>query len=163
MNESDPPNRTPPPVSLSFLVSQFGAHAAQSFARALRALDLRPQDAGLLRMLSVRPGMTQVETSETFGVLPSRLVALLDALETRGLVRRARDAEDRRKVRLFLTDDGRKAARAIAALTEAMDEGLFRALGKDQRAMLAGLLSKLVEAQGLQPGVHPAYRDNAED
>ncbi len=156
-------NELAPTVSLSFLVSQFGAHAAQAFARALEPLGLRVQDAGLIRMLSVRPGMTQVELSDLFGVLPSRMVALLDGLEGRGLVERARDPADRRRMRVALSAQGRKTARALADLTAAMDADLFRGLSAAERDTLEALLGKLAGTQGLRAGVHPAYRTLARE
>lgn len=150
-----------PGVSLSFLLSQLGTHAAQTFAGVLEPLGLRVQDAGLLRMLSVRPGVTQVELSETFGILPSRMVVLLDGLEAAGLVERARDASDRRRMRVQLSAKGSETAKAIAAMTAEMDQGLFRALAAHERAELERLLRKLIQDQSLQAGVHPAFRSLA--
>ena len=146
-----------PQVSLSFLMSQFGSHAAQCFARELSPTGLRVQDAGLLRMLAARPGMTQIEIAETFGVLPSRLVVLIDGLEDRGLVSRQRDASDRRKVRVFLTAKGSDVAETVVELTRSMERRLFRALDEDESRLLEALLRKLAADQELQPGVHPAF------
>ena len=146
-----------PQVSLSFLVSQFGTHAAHCFESELSAIGLRVQDAGLIRMLGAKPGMTQIEIAETFGVLPSRLVVLIDGLEYLGLVERKRDISDRRKVRVFLTSKGKKAAGTIVELTKSMDSRLFRALGEKESRQLGVLLRKLAADQGLQPGVHPAF------
>jgi DNA-binding MarR family transcriptional regulator len=146
-----------PQVSLSFLASQFGAHAAHTFAVELATIGLRVQDAGLLRMLGARPGMTQIEIAETFGVLPSRLVALIDGLEAKGLVRRQRDTADRRKVRVSLTPQGSEAAAKVATLTQSMERRLFQALSDDEQRLFDQLLRKLAADQGLQPGVHPAF------
>jgi DNA-binding MarR family transcriptional regulator len=145
-------------VSLSFLVSQLGTHAAQTFAKVLEPLGLRVQDAGLLRILSARAGMTQIELSETFGVAPSRMVLLLDGLEASGLIERKRDPSDRRRMRVYPSPEGLKTAQTVANLTATMDEGLFRALTPEERAALSDLVSRVVQAQALQAGVHPAYR-----
>jgi hypothetical protein len=51
-----------------------------------------------------------------------------------------------------------KAAQIVADLTATMDEGLFRALTPEERAALSDLVSRVVQAQGLQAGVHPGYR-----
>jgi DNA-binding MarR family transcriptional regulator len=150
-----------PKVSLSFLVSQLGTHAAQTFAKVLEPLGLRVQDAGLLRMISARAGMTQVDLSETFGVLPSRMVALLDGLEADGLIERKRDPSDRRRMRVQLSAKGGKAAEAIAEMTAVMDEGLFRSLSAKERTALRALHSKVIQDQALQAGVHPAFRTNS--
>jgi DNA-binding MarR family transcriptional regulator len=65
---------------------------------------------------------------------------LADRLERRGLVRRTRDARDRRLVLLELTAEGRALqARIQPALTEG-GERLFRDLGPRERAKLIELL-----------------------
>jgi DNA-binding MarR family transcriptional regulator len=146
-----------PQVSISFLLSQLGSHAAQCFAMELSAIGLRVQDAGLLRMLDAKPGMTQTEIADLFGVLPSRLVVLIDGLEEAGLVRRQRGAADRRKMHIHLTSKGADAAAKVAQLTRSMERQLFRALSEDECRRLEALLRKLAADQGLLPGIHPAF------
>jgi DNA-binding MarR family transcriptional regulator len=148
----------PPKVTLSFLVSQLGAHAAQLFALALEPLGLKPQDAGLLRTLEANPGLTQIEISALFGVLPSRLVLLIDGLEAKGLVERRRDDADRRLIRLYPTAAGAAAARRVAALTLAMESELFRALPPDAQRALGATLQQVIDDQGLRAGIHPAFQ-----
>jgi DNA-binding MarR family transcriptional regulator len=164
MNDLDAAAATrSPEVSLSFLVSQLGAYAAQTFASVLEPLGLRVQDAGLLRMLSVRAGATQLALSETFGVAPSRMVALLDGLEAKGLVERKRDPADRRRMQVQLSAKGRKTAETVAEVTAVMDEGLFRGLSAVERTGLRRLLSRVIEDQALKAGVHPAFRAKSEE
>ena len=63
------------------MVSQVGAHAAQTFGRDLVPLELTPQHVGILRLLATSDEpLTQRDLAERLRVLPSRLVALLDAL-----------------------------------------------------------------------------------
>ena len=79
----------------------------------MAALDLTPPECGVLGILSGRPGMSQQQLSETLGMIPSRVVPLVDGLEDAGLVQRARDDTDRRRNALQLTDAGRRALTAI--------------------------------------------------
>src|ERR1700751_4490932 len=87
----------------AFLLSQLGAHAAARFAERLRALELLPADAGILRLLRMSSGISQQELSGRLKIHPSRLVAVLDNLERRGLVERRPNPEDRRLYSLHLT------------------------------------------------------------
>jgi DNA-binding MarR family transcriptional regulator len=157
MNDKVKKPGSAPHVSLSFLVSQLGSHAAQCFARELTVLGLHVQDAGLLRMLGSRPGMTQTEIAELFGVLPSRLVVLIDRLEKANLVHRQRDTSDRRRTHIHLTSQGADAAVKIARLTRAMEKQMFGALSEDESRRLEALLRKVAADQELLPGVHPAF------
>src|ERR1700730_4531584 len=90
----------------AFLLAQLGAHAASQFAERLGVLDLTPADAGILRLLRVAAGPSQQELAARLQIHPSRLVAILDNLEKRGVVERRPNPEDRRLYSLFLTRDG---------------------------------------------------------
>lgn len=155
--ERDAPTK-PPPVGVAFLVSQVGAHAAVAFAERLTALNLKPHDAGILRMLGGNGGITQQALSTLLGMFPSQLVALLDAMENRGLIERRNTPSDRRSYRLYLNKPGRKALTAIGRLTLQLEKDLFAALSKQEKKILQALLTRIVAQQGVTPGVHPAYR-----
>ncbi|MFL5263866.1 MAG: MarR family winged helix-turn-helix transcriptional regulator [Anaeromyxobacteraceae bacterium] len=143
---------------LAFLLAQVGAHAAARFAERLAPLGLAPQHAGILRVLGQAAGQSQRALSERLGVLPSRLVALVDDLEARGLVERRDDADDRRSYALHLTPRGREALEEIGRVARAHGDALCAALTEPERAQLAALLGRIAEDQGLLPGVHPGLR-----
>src|SRR5271154_6424832 len=67
----------------AFLLAQVGAHAASKFGERLGGLKLVPAHAGILRILAATPGITQQALATSLGALPSRLVALVDELESR--------------------------------------------------------------------------------
>ena len=61
----------------------------------------------LLTMLIDEDGISQGEVSHKFEVDPSRITRLAQRLEKEGLLRRKRDLEDNRVVRLHATEEGR--------------------------------------------------------
>lgn len=67
----------------------------------------------LVRYGIITPG----EVARRLGVTPRAITKTVDALEAKGMIRRAHDHEDRRKVRLCLTDAGRHASEDIEART----------------------------------------------
>jgi DNA-binding MarR family transcriptional regulator len=154
---SAPPKRIPP-VGVAFLLSQIGAHAASSFEERLAAIELKPQHAGLLRMLGSNPGLSQQELCDVFGIFPSRLVVLLDQLEVRRLIERRNNSSDRRGHRVHLTKAGSKALTVIGRRTVELETDLCAALTGPERATLAALLARIVAQQNITPAVHPAYR-----
>src|SRR6185437_5050258 len=95
-----------PKIGVAFLLSQVGARSAQEFGRLLERLKLSPADAGILRMLCQSPGISQQQLAETLGMHASRLVAIIDMLESRKLVARAPNPDDRRLYSLHLTAGG---------------------------------------------------------
>src|SRR3954451_21189718 len=91
----------------AFLLAQVGAHAAQRFAERIAELDLTPAQVGLLRLVATRPGQSQQAIAAQLGTPPTRLVALVDGLEKRGLIERHRNPDDRRLYALELSEEGR--------------------------------------------------------
>jgi len=144
--------------NVAFLIAQVGARAAQEFARLLEPLQLTPPDAGILRTLGQSPGISQQELANRLGMHASRLVAILDTLEERGLVLRKARAEDRRLYALELTEMGRDALHAIGLAARAHNEVMCAGLDDAERAQLRDLLEKIAANHGLVPGVHPGYK-----
>jgi DNA-binding MarR family transcriptional regulator len=144
--------------SIAFLLAQVGAHAAARFAERLAPLGLAPQHAGILRLVGASAGLSQRALAERLGILPSRLVALVDELEARGLVERRDDPADRRNYALHLSEAGHTLLGDVGRVARAHGESLCGALSEEERQQLASLLERIAEEQGLAPGVHPGFK-----
>jgi DNA-binding MarR family transcriptional regulator len=149
----------PPKIGVAFLLSQVGARSAQEFARLLEPLRLSPADAGILRLLRQSPGISQQQLAETLGMHASRLVAIIDTLESRKLVARAPNPEDRRLYSLRLTARGTDTLAKIGNLGRTHNELMCSGLKSTEAEQVAALLEKIASAQGLTPKVHPGYKD----
>jgi DNA-binding MarR family transcriptional regulator len=149
-----PPGRGSP---CAFLLAQVGAHAAWKFGERLAELNVTPSIAGILRLLAATPGVTQQALADRLGSVPSRLVALADDLEARGLIERRENAEDRRRYALHLTEKGRSTLAAIGRIGREHQRVLLAALSADEQQMLASLLQRVADEQGLARDVHPGY------
>jgi DNA-binding MarR family transcriptional regulator len=150
------PNRRP--AGTAFLLAQLGAHAARGFGDRIAALGLTPPHAGLIRKVASDPGISQQALAEHLGIMPSRMVALVDELESKGIVERRRSTEDRRNYALELTPAGRQVLGELSRIAAEHEEAVCAALSKDERLQLRDLCRRIAEQQGLTPGVHPGYR-----
>ena len=146
-----------PGASPAFLLAQVGAHAAAKFAEHLSAINLSPAHAGILRVVHTSGGMSQQALAEHLHILPSRLVVLIDELEERGIVERRADPADRRSYALHLTNKGRDTMKAIGRVARDHQETLLVSLSTQERDLLASLLRRVADQQGLKPGVHPGF------
>src|SRR3954466_10548292 len=155
------PARDPKPVStgLGFLLSQLGHRAATLFAELLIPLDMTPPLAGIVRLVAVKPGLSQQELAQQLNLLPSCVVSFVAHLEARGHVTRERNANDRRLYALHLTPSGERLMTELGAVAREHDRRLAIGLSKQKRDELRTLLAGLAEAQSLTPAVHPGYRD----
>ena len=143
--------------SVAFLLAQVGAHAASQFAQRLGPLGLTPPHAGMLRAIERNVGINQKALSNLLGLLPSRMVVLLDELQEHGLLERRVSPDDRRTHALYLTRQGSKALEGIGRVAREHDEALCAGLSNEERRTLGDLLGRLAERQGLTPGVHPGF------
>jgi DNA-binding MarR family transcriptional regulator len=141
----------------ALLLAQVGAHGAKQFAERLSVLKLTPPHAGILRRLVQSPGISQRELATTLGMHASRLVAVLDEMESLGLLIREANAEDRRTYSLQVTAKGRETMEQIAAISQQHNDALCAALNEEERAVLVGLLQRIADQQGLLRGVHPGF------
>lgn len=124
-------------VRTSFLVNGVYAESAREYG-------LTPQQGQLLCVLMARPyGMT--ELGAVLGLAKSSLTGLVDRTERNGLVRRETDPQDTRAVRVALTAHGGDLAAEFYAETCRRVDKLPESLGEDERGLLAGLLSRVVE------------------
>ena len=145
-------------TSAAWLLAQVGAHAAAAFAARLSGLGLSPAHAGILRAIAAAEGLSQRRLARLLEILPSRLVALVDELEHRGLIERRDSADDRRVYALYLTGQGRTALAEIGRVAREHDGALCAALDDREHQLLVDLLRRIADQQGLTPGVHPGFR-----
>jgi DNA-binding MarR family transcriptional regulator len=100
----------------------------------------------VLVVLSKRDGAGQGEVSQLFEVDPSRVTRIAQALEGDGLVRRERDTDDNRVVRMYLTDEGRRRLRRLPALNRRMEERIRSVFSEEEYEELKRMLGLLAEA-----------------
>jgi DNA-binding MarR family transcriptional regulator len=82
-------------------VGAFWAHAAQGTGLSAAGL-------AVLRMLVARDGLKSSEVAVGGGSTPATVTSVVDTLVRDGYVLRRREDEDRRVVRLFVTEAGRR-------------------------------------------------------
>ena len=105
--------------------------------------DITPSHLRALRVL-MRHGVIRLsELSDHLHIAARSTTEVVDALETRGLVERRRDPEDRRATLVALTEHGTSVLDAIRAARGTEAERVFGRLSQTDRAHLARLLGKL--------------------
>jgi DNA-binding MarR family transcriptional regulator len=126
--------------------AQFAAF--NDFLRFFEDLGIRPVQYAVLTVIDRNPGLKQSQVSEALGIKRANLVAILDALERRGLAKREAVATDRRSYALRLTDKGAVLVKEMRARSEAHEKRLAAAIGEDGREQLLKLLGGVIEAVG---------------
>ncbi len=88
---------------------------------------------------------TPSQISEFLGVTTARMASILNILEKKGMIKRSMDTEDRRKVMVEMTKEGKEYAaegkkRAISKVS-----GLLEALGEDDAKEYVRIMNRIVQ------------------
>lgn len=125
----------------------------QRASRTLRVLFLRMMEersAGVtpemwlvLSRLYARDGQYQTQIADsTFRDRPNTS-RILSGLEERGYVRKQRDPDDRRRIRIHLTERGEEFVRDMAPLAARTRDGLYEGLDDEELRMLRRVLRRI--------------------
>jgi DNA-binding MarR family transcriptional regulator len=98
---------------------------------------------GLLEGLTTQPSARVQELAGNAGVTPSTATRILDALERRGIVERARSLEDRRAVAVSLTDQGEQLLQAQQEWLRGRQRSFYDSLPPEERELAPDLLLRL--------------------
>jgi DNA-binding MarR family transcriptional regulator len=125
-----PDDERPP---LGFLLVRIGEAVDREFVAALTDLGLKPRHLRLLVLVDRARQLSQRELAQQLRMDPGNLVAILDTLEAKGLVARARGERDRRQRLVSLTPAGNRLLAKALGATAAIDERVLAALPASQR------------------------------
>jgi DNA-binding MarR family transcriptional regulator len=157
------PAKTRDDADFGLLLVQLGFHVAAQFRAALEPLGLEPRHIGMLRRLVSAEGQSQQTLGQSLGINANAMVFLVDDLESKGLVERRRNPDDRRSNALYLTPQGHQALRDAAQATGHGGD-LGRSLSAAERRELTTLLRRVAEEQGINehalPGPPPGRRNS---
>jgi DNA-binding MarR family transcriptional regulator len=129
------------------------SEAFRSVARQLRDTsqetlapwDITPSHLRALRVLTRHGVLRMSELSDHLRIAARSTTEVVDALETRGLVDRRPDPDDRRATLVEVTEHGASIADAIRAARGTEAERVFDRLSQTDRAHLGRILRKLRE------------------
>jgi DNA-binding MarR family transcriptional regulator len=144
-----------------FLLSKLGFAASQSFAASLQPLALEPRHFALLNYIALAEGQSQQHLGGALEIPASRMVAIVDELEERGIVERRANPSDRRARALYLTASGKTLLAKARAAARANEAKFCASLAPGERDRLIELLTPLADAHGLAFGAHPALTSPA--
>ena len=144
------PSKRPPPSAAFLSIVQAAEEMQRGLAELLKAHDLSIAQYNVLRILrgAGPEGATCGTVSENLIRHDPDVTRLVDRLDQRGLVDRARDTKDRRVVRTRIT---RAGAALLAALDDPVDELHARQLGHVGSKRLADLVALLDETRAKLP------------
>lgn len=128
--------------SLGFMIVKARNLIVAEMDAALKDLDITGQQMGILLSLKQGVATTPFELSKLLGIDTGLMTRMLDKLETKGLLERSRDADDRRVVNLHLTATGLETAAQIPEIAPHVLNARLRKFTKAEFVELNRLLRK---------------------
>jgi DNA-binding MarR family transcriptional regulator len=135
---------------------------AYAYAEVLRAhceergkpYVITPPQWGALSLLLVHDGMTIGAMSQKRGVDAPAATGIITRLEQCGLVERRHDREDRRLVKVYLTDEGRDISNTLVSSVEHFEQSMKRGFSESEMDRFLGQLQQLIaNASEIGPGL----------
>ena len=140
-----------PPVALmerlSYLLKRTFALLEATIEPGLARLGVNGREFGALTLLEAEGPASQQRLADRIGVDRTTMVALIDALEEKRLVKRHKDPSDRRAYVLEVTAAGRKKLRDALKAVERAEQEVLAPLSLADSATLTRTLQRLVEAR----------------
>ncbi len=146
---------------VAFLLSSLGYATTARFRDLLQPLHLDPRQYAVLRTIGAADGQPQHAVGDLLQIPRSRMVALTDMLEARGMIERRGDPGDRRIRTLHLTRDGKNLLDRATRLATDFDAQICAPLSPKQRDVLAELLTQLAAGLDLATTAHASSEETA--
>lgn len=112
-------------------------------------LDSIRGEYGVLRyLLYVQDKVSAGVLTGQLHVVPGRMTDILNSLESKGWIERHRDEEDRRRVVVCITEEGKKQAKKMRGYIRKEYQGMFKLLGQKDTEELIRLLKVVLAYPG---------------
>lgn len=103
-----------------------------------------PPQWGVLALLYDNDGLTVGTLSQQRGIDPPTVTGIVKRLEQVELVERRHDREDRRVVKVYLTDEGRSITQSLYPLVRAFGDNTLRDFSREEQAQFLSMLQRIV-------------------
>jgi DNA-binding MarR family transcriptional regulator len=136
---------------LGYLIARSRRHVFRHANERLERLGASMFQWPLLRRVVQHGAMSQLELARLTAQHPTAVCRSLEEMERRKLVRRRRDARDRRRVLVNATPQGRALYERLHPEVVAGADEALKALTRVERNRLRNLLRKLISAAADEP------------
>ena len=135
---------------LAWLLASAHRQMKMGIAQSIADEEVNEEHWRILQVVSDEQGHSMGELAEQVLLNGPALTKNVDRLVSRGLVQRAQDAQDSRKVLVYISDRGLEMVGRLKRSVDAHHEAIEEALGPRNSKQLKLLLERLIEESRLE-------------
>jgi DNA-binding MarR family transcriptional regulator len=135
---------------LAWLLASAHRQMKMGIAQSIADEEVNEEHWRILQVVSDEQGHSMGELAEQVLLNGPALTKNVDRLVSRGLVQRAQDAQDSRKVLVYISDRGLEMVGRLKRSVDAHHEAIEEALGPRNSKQLKRLLERLIEESRLE-------------
>jgi DNA-binding MarR family transcriptional regulator len=135
--------RRDPNRQLEFLLAEVVRLQLRVYNARFRATGLHQSQVAALVHLDRIEELSQTDLAARLGMRKAATGSLLDGLEGKGLVERARSRDDRRLQLVSITEAGRRVVDQVDQMAEELGTRLRKGIPRAERAQLISILQRL--------------------
>jgi len=128
---------------INFLLTRAQQSVFQYFKARLANFDVTPVQYGILSCLWYENGQTPKQIASSLSLDGSTITGILDRMESKGLVERHPDPNDRRALRVVLTKKGKQLEEPIQQVISTANEEILNKFSPADRLKLKELLEQI--------------------
>ncbi|MGE5117846.1 MAG: MarR family winged helix-turn-helix transcriptional regulator [Betaproteobacteria bacterium] len=133
---------------LAFLLASAHRRMRAGLSQSIGDEDFTEEHWRILHVLSDEQGRSMGELAELSLLNGPALTKNIDKLVSRGVVQRAADPRDSRKVLVFISDHGLEVVARLKERVDAHHDSIEEALGPRRTSQLKRLLESFIEESG---------------
>ena len=136
--KSNDPNK-----SIGFLIYEVSRLLRRNFDLRVQSLGLTQAQWRALAHIAHNEGCNQITLAEILEIKPITLSRLLDRLQTAGWIERRADPDDRRAIRLYISETARPLLAKMGELALKTRAQALTGMSEDEHRQLFTLLKKM--------------------
>lgn len=128
---------------VNFLLTKAQQSVFQYFKAILAEHDVTPVQYGILKCLWTENSQTPREIATSLCLDSSTITGILDRMENKGLVMRTPDPDDRRALRVILTEQGSRLQQPVEKVMEEGNDFVLGLFSKKEQEQLMNFLERI--------------------
>ncbi|HBC98034.1 MAG TPA: MarR family transcriptional regulator [Clostridium sp.] len=130
---------------INFLLSRAQRNVFQCLKSELSEFNVTPAQYGVLKCLWGKESQTPKQIADVLGLDGSTITGILDRMEVKDLIRRAGNPQDRRTLKVIVTEKGSKLQKSTEKIVDRVNNYMLEIFTDDEQKQLKKFLKLIAK------------------